>query len=127
MIDSYLGVMRNYVTFSGRISRKNYWLYVLTYILIMIVAGIIDGLLGFGWMDGTYYDPVSNLVSLVHLLPSLAAGFRRLHDIGRSAWWYLIVLVPLVGMIVLLVFHVQRGDRGPNAYGPDPLGGVAGA
>lgn len=120
MIESYLGVMRNYVTFSGRIARKDYWLFILAYILLLIVAGIIDGLLGFGWTDGSFYDPVTNIVSLVHILPSLAAGFRRLHDIGRTAWWYLIGLVPLVGMIVLFVFHVRRGDEGPNDYGPDP-------
>ncbi|WP_018701367.1 DUF805 domain-containing protein [Amorphus coralli] len=125
MIDSYLGVMRNYVTFSGRIARKDYWLYILAYIILLIIAGLIDGMLGFGWTDGSYYDPVSSLVSLVHLLPSLAAGFRRLHDVGRTAWWYLILLVPLIGMIVILIFHVQRGDEGPNDYGPDPRNAMA--
>jgi uncharacterized membrane protein YhaH (DUF805 family) len=120
MIDSYLGVMRNYVTFSGRIARSDYWWYVLAYFILLVIGGIIDGVLGFNWDEGST-GPVAGLVSLVHILPSLAAGFRRLHDIGRTAWWYLIILVPLVGMIVLFVFHVQRGERGPNVYGPDPL------
>ncbi|MGX1099425.1 DUF805 domain-containing protein [Amorphus sp. MBR-141] len=120
MIDSYLGVMRNYVTFSGRIARADYWWYVLAYFILLLIGGVVDGVLGFGWDEGEA-GPVAGLISLVHILPSLAAGFRRLHDIGRTAWWYLIVLIPLVGMIVLLVFHVQRGDRGPNVYGPDPL------
>ena len=60
------------------------------------------------------------LYAVAVLLPGLAVGFRRLHDIGRSAWWLLIALVPLAGGIVLLVFACLPGTPGPNQYGPDP-------
>lgn len=122
MIDSYLDVMRNYATFSGRIARKDYWLYILVYFIIVVIAGILDNILGIGMEGG---GPISGIVGLVHLIPSLAAGFRRLHDIDKSAWWYLIILIPLIGWIVLLIFHVQRGTNGPNQYGADPLSGTA--
>ena len=60
------------------------------------------------------------LYTLVILLPSLAVAIRRLHDTGRSGWWILIALIPLVGTIVLIVFYVQDGDAGDNAYGTNP-------
>jgi uncharacterized membrane protein YhaH (DUF805 family) len=56
------------------------------------------------------------------LLPSIAVGARRLHDIGRTGWWQLIVLVPVIGVIVLLIFYVMDGDPGSNEYGPNPKG-----
>ncbi|WP_367198843.1 DUF805 domain-containing protein [Amorphus sp. 3PC139-8] len=117
MIDSYLKVMSNYVTFSGRLMRKDYWLYILTYFIIMVVANIIDGLIGYGY-DGD--GLIAGLVALIHFLPSLAAGFRRLHDIDRTAWWYLIILIPVIGWLVILFFHIQPGTVGANRFGQDP-------
>jgi uncharacterized membrane protein YhaH (DUF805 family) len=63
---------------------------------------------------------LSSIFSLAVLVPSIAVSVRRLHDIDRTGWWVLIGLVPLVGWIVLLVFHVQDGTPGPNRFGPDP-------
>jgi uncharacterized membrane protein YhaH (DUF805 family) len=57
---------------------------------------------------------------LVLLIPSLAAAARRLHDTGRSGWWQLIGLIPLLGAIVLIVFLVQDSEAGDNAYGANP-------
>jgi uncharacterized membrane protein YhaH (DUF805 family) len=54
------------------------------------------------------------------LLPSLGVAVRRLHDTNRSGWWLLIGLIPIIGGIVLLVFFVLEGTRGPNNHGPDP-------
>jgi len=59
------------------------------------------------------------------LIPSIAAGIRRLHDTDRSGWWLLIGLVPLIGVIVLIVFFVTQGTSGPNTYGDDPYAGGA--
>lgn len=59
-------------------------------------------------------------------LPALSVAVRRLHDLDRTGWWYLIILVPLIGLIVLLVFFVTRGTSGPNRFGPDPLAGPGG-
>jgi uncharacterized membrane protein YhaH (DUF805 family) len=66
----------------------------------------------------TIYFPFLNLiVALATLLPSIAAGVRRLHDIDRSGWWLLIGLVPLIGFIVLIVFLTKRGTEGQNRFG----------
>ncbi len=66
------------------------------------------------------------LWSLIIFIPALAVVIRRLHDTDRSGWWILISIVPLIGMIVLLVFYVSEGTRGPNRFGPDPKGGYGG-
>ena len=68
---------------------------------------------------------LSIVVALALFLPGIAVGVRRLHDTGRSGWWMLIPLIPLIGSIVLLVFFVFRGDESDNEYGPDPIGGGA--
>jgi uncharacterized membrane protein YhaH (DUF805 family) len=78
-----------------------------------LAAGIVDLIL-FGMAD---MSPFNNLFTLALLIPSLAVGARRLHDTGRSGWWQLIHLVPLVGQIVLIVFWCQRGTEGANRFG----------
>ena len=105
-----------YATFSGRARRKEYWLFFLFITVVGLVASGIDALLGFVEMG-----PVNLIWSLAVLLPSLAVGARRLHDTGRSGWWLLLYLVPLIGWIVLIVFFCLRGESGMNRFGPDPL------
>ena len=108
----YLGVFKNYAGFSGRARRKEYWMFVLFHI---IVAAVLLGV-------GIAID--SQIPYLVYLLaavvPSLAVFVRRLHDTGRSGWWFLIGLIPVVGDIVLLVFMVSDGTREENQYGVNP-------
>jgi len=100
-----------YVTFNGRSSRSAYWYWVLFAVIVGVVATIIDLAIG--------SRIVSLITSLALLLPGLAVGFRRLHDVGRSAWWILIGLIPLIGAIVLLVFMLQPSE-GPNRFGDRP-------
>lgn len=114
--DYYLKVWRNYVTFEGRARRSEYWCFTLFNILAVLVLALIDAALFKG------HAILSNLYALAAFLPGLAVAVRRLHDTGRSGWWYLIALIPLVGAIVLLVFFVTDSDAGPNAYGPNPKG-----
>ena len=118
MIEATKACFSNYVTFSGRARRAEYWWFILATILVSIGLAIIDAVIGFG-----EFGLLSNLWSLAVFLPSLAAGARRLHDTDRSAWWLLIMLLPLIGLIVLIVFFAQRGTEGANRYGPDPLRG----
>lgn len=118
MIEATRACFSNYVTFSGRARRAEYWWFILATILVSIVLGIVDAVIGFG-----EFGLLSNLWSLAILLPSLAAGARRLHDTDRSAWWLLIMLLPLIGVIVLIVFFAQKGTDGANRFGPDPLRG----
>jgi uncharacterized membrane protein YhaH (DUF805 family) len=104
----------NYVNFAGRAVRSEYWYWVLFVIVVSIVASIIDAVLG-----TTLFNPI---FSLAVLLPSIAVGVRRLHDLDRSGWWLLLGLIPLIGAIVLIVWFVGRGTPGANRFGPDPLG-----
>ena len=115
----FVEALKKYAVFSGRSRRKEYWYFVSFVVFTSIVLSIIDSLFG------TYHREsgaglLSTMFSLAVLIPSIAVSVRRLHDIDRTGWWVLISLVPLVGWIVLLVFHVQDGTPGPNRFGPDP-------
>jgi uncharacterized membrane protein YhaH (DUF805 family) len=88
-------------------------------VLIFIVLCVVDSM--FGTFNGKQgMGLLSGLFAVGMILPSLAVGVRRLHDIGRSGWWLLIYVVPLIGGIVLLVFAVRDSNPGENAYGPNP-------
>jgi len=118
----YIGVLKKYAVFSGRARRKEYWFFVLFTILISIVLAIIDR------FTGTYSAEygmglLGGLYTLAVLLPSIGVTIRRLHDTGRSGWWILLVLIPLIGAIVLLVFMVLDSQPGTNEYGPNPKEG----
>jgi uncharacterized membrane protein YhaH (DUF805 family) len=121
--DAVRTCLQKYVDFSGRARRSELWFFVLFNVIVGVVASIIDGILG--TRSGYGYGVVQSLASLALLLPNLAVGARRLHDTGRSAWWLLIALIPLVGAIILIVFYVQD-SQGDNQYGPSPkpLGGA---
>jgi uncharacterized membrane protein YhaH (DUF805 family) len=115
----YLGPLLKYTEFSGRARRKEYWLFFVLNMLVVlglsvidVVAGLFSKRLGLGLFGGVY--------SLLVLLPSIALSVRRLHDTERSAWWLLLFAVPLLGPLVLIVFYCLEGTRGDNAYGADP-------
>ena len=109
----YLGVFKKYAVFSGRARRKEYWMFALINLLITLAVGAIETYVG---SPGT----VGMLYSLAVLIPSLAVSVRRLHDTGRTGWWLLIALIPLIGGIVLLVFMVQEGKEDNNDFGENP-------
>src|SRR5512139_3311951 len=115
-MDWYLGVLKKYTEFTGRARRKEYWMFVLFNIIISVVLSIIDRVIGNPEMG---LGILGTLYALAVLLPSLAVGVRRLHDTGRSGWWLLIGLVPVVGAVVLLVFFVLDSEY-DNQYGPYP-------
>lgn len=100
---------QNYVTFQGRGSRSAYWYWTLFALLAQLIAQ---------WALG---ETISLLVSLVLFLPSLAVSVRRLHDIDKSGWWFLIWFVPIVGWLVMIYWACCKGTEGANRFGPDPL------
>jgi uncharacterized membrane protein YhaH (DUF805 family) len=115
----YLKVLRQYADFSGRARRTEYWMFVLFNFIFLIVAMILDNVLGttvwvlpYGWFYFLYV--------LAVFIPSLAVAARRLHDIGKSGWMLLLILIPVIGGIWLLVLMVTEGKPGPNEYGPNP-------
>ena len=102
----------NYVTFSGRAIRSEYWYWVLFIALAEAVTSIIDnGILG--------HQITASLFGLAAFLPGLAVSIRRLHDLDRTGWWIFIAFIPLIGAILLIVWYCSRGTVGPNRYGPD--------
>ena len=112
--------LKRYAEFTGRSRRKEYWLFALMMLVAGIVVGMVEGMLGLSGTLGTY-GPLSWLLIAAIIVPSIAVGVRRFHDLGKSGWWMLVGLIPIVGGLVLLFFFVQEGDKGPNQYGPDPL------
>src|SRR5688500_8500448 len=91
----YLKVLRQYVDFNGRARRTEYWMFALFTIIISIVLGLLDLMLGLTFVEGSTSGWLGLIYGLATLLPSLGVGVRRLHDTGRSGWWLLIGLVPL--------------------------------
>jgi uncharacterized membrane protein YhaH (DUF805 family) len=106
----------NYFNFQSRAARPEYWYFALFVIVVSILTAIAD-FVAFG---ATEIGPINGLFSLATLFPSLAVGARRLHDIGRSGWFLLLILLPIIGWIVLIYWACQPGSPGPNAYGPPP-------
>lgn len=103
---------KQYADFSGRATRKQYWMFILFYLIFYIVLAVIDGMLGTMFL--------AFIFSLVLLVPSISIAARRLHDTGRTGWWQLIALVPLIGAIVLIVFLVME-SQDDNEYGARPV------
>ena len=107
----------NYVNFSGRACRSEYWYWALFVVLVDIAALIIDAAL---W---TY--AITSLADLALFLPGLALAIRRLHDLDRSGWWFLLVFIPVIGAIILIIWACTKGSDGPNRFGPDRLAELA--
>ncbi len=114
----YMEVLRKYAVFSGRARRKEYWMFTLFNIIVYIVLAIIDSAAGLQLGDSPY-GILTAIYGLAVLIPSLAVAVRRLHDTGRSAWWLLIGLIPLINLI-LLVLMVLDSEPVDNEYGPNP-------
>ena len=137
--------LKRYAEFSGRSRRKEYWLYVLALCVVSVVLNVIETAAGLNKMVLGFYGPLTALLVLATIVPSLAVGVRRLHDTDRTGWWIALPIVPeivtiyflsqgdlsktlifalitLVLSLVVLVFLVMDGTKGPNKYGPDPKG-----
>ena len=128
----YVSAMRKYFNFRDRAPRKEYWMFTLIYLIMSIGAIVLDGFL-FGFEiqpapeDGigggfSTTGPFGAIIGLVHFIPSLAVTVRRLHDIGRSGWWILILFIPLIGIFILLYWMIKGSEPGANKWGPNPYG-----
>jgi uncharacterized membrane protein YhaH (DUF805 family) len=111
--DAIKSGFQNYVNFSGRAVRSEYWYWVLFTLICGVVLAFIDSAL----FPASTVSPLNSLFNLATFLPGLAVAVRRLHDIDRTGWWILIALT-VIGLIVLIVWFCQKSDPGPNRYGP---------
>ncbi|MGJ8549860.1 DUF805 domain-containing protein [Winogradskyella wichelsiae] len=116
----YLKVVKeNYANFTGRARREEYWMFVLFNMIFAFAIAFVS--IGLGLMTEL---PLLSSLYFIYVLgiivPSLAVTVRRLHDTGKSGWFFFVALIPVVGGIWLLVLLITEGDKGTNAYGPDP-------
>ena len=122
----YVKVFKQYFDFSGRARRKEFWMFTLFHFIFLFSAGFII----FSITGDMYKDTETNYVFvfvictylLVSIIPSIAVTVRRLHDSGKSGWWYLISIIPYLGWFVLMIFTCLDGDRRPNKWGDNPKG-----
>jgi uncharacterized membrane protein YhaH (DUF805 family) len=109
-------VLSQYAGFTGRARRSEFWFWELAVVIASVVGAILDSIIG--------AQILQYLVALATLIPSLAVGARRLHDIDKSGWWQLIAFIPIVGAIVLIVWWATD-SKPDNEYGPNPKGAAA--
>ena len=114
-------LMNNYANLNGRASRSEYWWFVLFYLIVNTVTFVIDSTLGTMVTFDMGY--VGLIAFLALLLPTVSVSVRRLHDIGKSGWWILLAIIPIVnfiGIFVIIVFTIMEGEEQPNQYGNVP-------
>jgi len=119
IMEWYIKVIKSYSDFNGRARRKEYWMFTLWNIIFALLAVLLDYSFGIVYpLVG--YGPLYIAYALFVLVPGIAVAVRRLHDIGKSGWMYLVAFIPIAGFILLLIFFIKEGDQGNNAYGEDP-------
>jgi len=110
----YIKCIRQFADFKGRARRKEFWMFALVNFVVSLVISIVGSIIG--------TTLLSTIYSLAILLPSLGVGVRRLHDVGKSGWYMLASLIPVIGWIWLLILAVQDSQPGDNQWGPNPKG-----
>ena len=115
----YIAVLKKYAVFSGRARRKEYWMFFLINFIFTGIAMILDNVFGIAF-EHLYYGPIYMLYGLAMFIPSLAVVVRRFHDTGKSGWFILISLIPLIGAIWFIILMVRDSEPGENQYGANP-------
>ena len=121
LMDATKSCFQQYVGFSGRASRSEYWFFNLSFIIAvigMMVLTFVSGLIADALVS--VMGMLTLVVYLAYFIPFFAVTIRRLHDVGKSGWMFLIAFIPLIGGILLLVWAVTDGEPHDNAYGPVP-------
>ncbi len=124
-VDAVKSAFARFADFATRSSRSEYWWFMLFYFLVGLVVSIIGFTIEssvFGQGMEMTSGIIDLLVFLVFIVPTISVTARRLHDIGRSGWWQLMALIPLLGALILLFWVVKRGEDGDNRFGANPLG-----
>ncbi len=124
-VDAVKSAFARFADFATRSSRSEFWWFMLFYFLVGLVVSIIGFTIEssvFGQGMEMTSGIIDLLVFLVFIVPTISVTARRLHDIGRSGWWQLMALIPLLGALILLFWVVKRGEDGDNRFGANPLG-----
>lgn len=129
IVDSVRTCLRRYGDFTGRARASEYWFFYLALAIVNTVIFVVLLIPALVTMDPVTQEPgvlgsigsaLLGIVVLATFVPLLAAGVRRLHDTGKSGWFYLLCLVPFFGGIIIVVLLALPGEPGPNRFGPDP-------
>src|SRR5580692_7007979 len=112
---SYLHALRKYAVFRGRARRREYWIFELVNSAIALALFVLAVQLGKAGYP--YFLSLPFLYIVATTIPSLSSLIRRLHDTGRSSWWFWISLIPLFGPVSMLIFTLQESQRDENRYG----------
>jgi uncharacterized membrane protein YhaH (DUF805 family) len=120
-MDYFISALKNYATFTGRARRSEYWFFSLFYMIFAVVAITLDNLFGIT-IEGLFYGPLYFILIFAMIVPSLAVAVRRLHDVGKSGWFYFIILIPFIGAVWFLVLASTDSQPGRNKYGQNPKG-----
>ena len=129
MIEYYKAALSKYADFTGRSRRSEFWFFALGNIIIMmllyipLIGSIMASDGGDPGVGSFLFTALIGIFALAIIIPSLAVAVRRLHDTGKSGWFYLLNFVPFGG-IVLLVFYCQDSEPGANKWGPNPKTGA---
>ena len=115
-MDWYLKVLKNYIGFGGRARRKEYWMFILVNLILTGVLSIIDKMLG--WQRAGGEGILTTIYGVLVFLPWWAVQFRRLHDTDRSAWWLLLLLIPVIGWLVIRSLTASAAPKAIIASGP---------
>ncbi|MEI6552939.1 MAG: DUF805 domain-containing protein [bacterium] len=110
----YIDVLKKYAVFSGRSRRSEFWFFALFSFIASLLLSIISNI------AGDTNGILGLIYSLVVLIPSIAVAVRRLHDTGRTGWWLLLAIIPIIGWIWLFVLYVLDSNSGDNKYGSNP-------
>ncbi|NLA62280.1 MAG: DUF805 domain-containing protein [Bacteroidales bacterium] len=117
MIENFKDIITNkYAQFNGRANKAEFWQYILVYILISIALSLLMSIFARVGVLRMLFWFVNLIVMLALIIPSLAVGVRRMHDIGKDGMWVLINLIPLVGTIWFIVLAVQDSEPGANRF-----------
>ena len=110
-------VLNNYANFKDRSRRSEFWWWTLAYFIAYAVIMLVGSVINMG-------ELFAGIFALGLIIPNLAVSVRRFHDIGKSGWWILISIIPLIGLIAIIYFFTRPSD-GPNQYGEGPLAPAA--
>jgi uncharacterized membrane protein YhaH (DUF805 family) len=133
-MNDFVVAYRRYAEFEGRSDRKEFWYFVLFYLIVSAILSVIDNMVFDTWAVypdfGYYYGvrwgndegPLTAIFRLASLIPVISVSVRRLHDINKSGWFFLFWFIPIVGWIFLLIWYCRKGDPISNRFGEPPVG-----
>jgi uncharacterized membrane protein YhaH (DUF805 family) len=117
-LNAYFDAMRRYFDFKGRSTRGQFWLFTLAFVIMALVAWVLDSsLLGSSPEEPGFFRPA---LYLTHFVPSLAVNVRRLHDTDRSGWWVLVGIIPIFGQVMMIIWLCAGSTPGANRFGDQP-------